>query len=166
MTLEDALDRCRDFETRSAALYWGFAADAHDQPDVCALWTGMACEEDDHARLLSETRDHLPTSEGWVTKLSGRWSKVVTDVDTKLSQAERLPRGAGVDQQLAAAFELEMTEIEPLHQMLVAVSRRRSPRPIAESHALRLVDAAERLSNHPHVRQLAALLRARVSPQA
>ena len=88
------------------------------------------------------------------------------DVETKLSEAERLSRGAGVDQQLAAALELEMTEIEPLRQMLVAVSRRRPPRPIAESHALRLADAAERFSAHPHVRQLAALLRARVRPAA
>jgi hypothetical protein len=59
-----------------------------------------------------------------------------------------------------------MTEIESLRQMLLAVSRRRPPRPIAEAHALRLVDAAERFSAHPHVRQLAARLRDRAHPAA
>ena len=98
-----------------------------------------------------------------MTHLSGRWDKVVREVETKLSEAERLSRTAGVDQQLAAALELEMTEIEQLCQMLVAVGRRRPPRPIAETHALRLADAAERFSVHPHVRQLATLLRARAS---
>ena len=163
MDLKDTLDRCCDFETRAAALYRNFAAGASDQPDLCALWTAMAGDEDDHARLLNDTRDHLPTIEAWVTRLSGRWDEVVRDVETKLFEAERLSRGAGVDQQLAAALELEITEIEQLGQMLVAVSRRRPPRPIVEIHALRLADAAERFSAHPHVRQLATLLRARAS---
>jgi hypothetical protein len=166
VTLEDTLDRCCSFETRSAALYRSFAAGASDQPDLCALWTAMAGEEDDHARILNDTRRHLPTIEAWTTQLSARWDKVVREVETKLSEAELLSRGAGVDQQLAAALELEMTEIEPLRQMLLAVSRRRPPRPIAEAHALRLVDAAERFSAHPHVRQLAALLRDRAHPAA
>ena len=50
--------------------------------------------------------------------------------------------------------------------MLVTVSRRRPPRPIAEHHALRLADAAERFSTQPEVRQQAALLRARARPTA
>jgi hypothetical protein len=120
--MKDTLDRCCDFETRSAALYRSFAAGVSDQPDLCALWTAMAGDEADHARLLHDTRHRLPTSEGWVTHLSGRWDKVVREVETKLSEAERLSRTASVDQQLAAALELEMTEIEPLCQMLVAVA--------------------------------------------
>jgi hypothetical protein len=46
----------------------------------------------------------------------------------------------------------------------VAVSQRRPPRPIAANHALRLADAAERFSAHPHVRRLAAVLRAQARP--
>ena len=155
------LDSCCGSETRSAALYRSFAAAARDHPDLCALWTAMAREEDDHARILNDTRRHLPTIEGWVTHLPERWDEMVREVETKLSEAELLPRDAGVDQQLAAALELEMTEIEPLRQMLVTVSRRRPPRPIAEAHTLRLADAAERLSADPHIRQLAAQLRNR-----
>jgi hypothetical protein len=166
MTLEDTLDRCCGFETRSAALFRSFAAGARDQPDLCALWTAMACEEDEHARILNDTRRHLPTIEGWVTHLPERWDEIVREVETKLSEAELLSRDAGVDQQLAAALELEMTEIEPLRQMLVTLSRRRPPRPIADAHTLRLADAAERFSAHPHVRRLAALLCDRAHPAA
>jgi hypothetical protein len=161
VNLDDMVDRCCGLETRSAALYRSFAAAARKQPDLCALWTAMAREEDDHARILNTTRRHLPTIEAWTRQISTKWDKVVREVEEKLSEAERLASGAGADQQLMAALELEMTEIEPLRQMLMAVSRRRPPRPIAESHALRLADAAERFSAQPEVRRQAALLRAR-----
>jgi mono/diheme cytochrome c family protein len=160
------VDRCCGFEIRSAALYRNFAAGARDQPDLCALWTAMAREEDDHARIINDARRRLSTIEAWMTQLSARWDKVVREVEEKLSEAERLAGGAGADQQLLAALELEMTEMEALRQMLVAVSQRRPPRPIAEHHALRLADAAERFSAQPEVRQKAALLRAGARPTA
>jgi len=81
-------------------------------------------------------------------------------------EAERLGDVASSDQQLAAALELEMTEIEPLRQMLLAVSRHRPPRPIAELHALLLTDGVERCSTDRRVRDQAALLRARACPAA
>jgi hypothetical protein len=160
------LDRCRDLETRSAALYRSFAASAHDRPDLSALWTAMAREEEEHARIVDDARAHLPTIEGWLTQVSGKWPEVVREVDTKLSAAELLAGGAGADQQLATALELEMTEIEPLRRILVGLSEHRSPRPIAQNHTLRLVEAAERFSADPQVRQRAALLRARAGPTA
>ena len=158
------MDRCCGLESRSAALYRCFAAAAHDQPDLCALWTALAREEDEHARALNAARGRLPTIETWLTHLSERWDEVVREAEAKLSEAERLAPSCSIDQQLTAALELEMTEIEPLHQMLVAVSQRRPPRPIAANHAFRLADAAERFSAHPHVRRQAALLRARARP--
>jgi rubrerythrin len=164
MNLEDMLDRSCGLETRSAALYRNFAASARDRDDLCAFWTAMAREEDDHARMLNHARRHLQTIEGWTTQLSERWEKVVNEVEERLSKAERLPGSAGADEQLLAALELEMTEIEPLREMLISVSRRRPPRPIAEKHALHLADSAERFSVKPEVRQKAALLRARARP--
>src|SRR4030095_8532502 len=95
VNLQDMLDRCCGFEIRSAALYRNFAAGARDQPDLCALWTAMAREEDDHARIINDARRHLPTIEAWMTQLSTRWDKVVREVEEKLSEAERLPGGAG-----------------------------------------------------------------------
>ena len=163
MNVDDILDRCCDLETRSGALYRSFAAASRDQADLFALWTSMAREEDDHARILNDTRRRLPTIDAWTMQVSARWDKVVHEVERKLSEAERLAGDAGADQQLKAALELEMTEIEPLRQMLVAVAKRRPLRPIAEYHALRLADAAERLSAEPGVRQLTARLRDRAS---
>jgi hypothetical protein len=63
------LDRCHGLETRSAALYRSFAAGARDQADLCALWTAMAREEDEHARMLDVARGRLPTIEAWTTHL-------------------------------------------------------------------------------------------------
>jgi rubrerythrin len=161
MELADLLDRCCGLETRSGALYRRFAEDARRDPELRAFWVAMAREEDEHARTLSNARDHLPTAEAWVTRLSARWERVVREVEAKLLEAERLADGASIDQQLATALDLEMTEIDALHGMLLAVSRHRPPRPIDEHHAVRLADAAERFGAHPHVRKQAALLRAR-----
>jgi hypothetical protein len=154
------LDCSLGLEARSAALYRSFAAAAGDRPELSALWTNMACEEEEHARILADARAHLPTIEAWLSEISGKWPGVVREIEAKMSKAELLASDAGADQQLAAALELEMTEIEPLRRMLVAASERRPPRPIARNHALHLSDAAERFSTDPHVRRQAALLRA------
>jgi rubrerythrin len=166
MDLGAMLDRCCELETRSAALYRKFAAGVRDRPDLCALWSTMAREEDDHARTLNATRGHLPVLEAWITELSPRWDKVVRRIEAKLSEGERLADGADIDQQLATALELEMTEIEPLRQMLIATGRRRPPRPLVDHHISRLVDAAERHSRQPSVRRQAELLRARMGSAA
>ncbi len=160
------LDRCRGLETRSAALYRGFAAGARDRPDLSALWTAMAREEEEHARILDDACACLPTITACLTQISGKWPEVMREIEAKLSEAELLAGGAGADQQLAAALDLEMTEIEPLRQMLVGVSEQRPPRPITQNHVRRLADAAERFSVDPQVRRQAALLRARALPTA
>jgi hypothetical protein len=131
-----------------------------------ACGASAAREEGDHARSLGATRGHLPVPEAWATDLSPRWDEVVRRIEAKLSEGERLADGADIDQQLATALELEMTEIEPLRQMLIATARRRPPRPLVDSHVSRLVDAAERHSRKPHVRRQAELLRARMGSTA
>ena len=120
MKLDDMLDRCSGLEARSASLYRSFAAAVRDQPDLSALWTAMAREEEDHASILDDIRRHLPTVEAWTTELSARWDEVVREVEEKLSAAEQVTGDADADHQLLAALELEMTEIEPLRRMLVA----------------------------------------------
>jgi rubrerythrin len=153
MELADLLDRCYGLETRAAALYRRFAEGACQHPELQAVWVAMAREEDQHALTIGDARDHLPTAEGWASHLSARWDAVVCDVETKLVEAERLAGGTD-DQQLAAALDLELTEIDALHGLL-------APRPIDETHAVRLADAAERFGAASHVRRRADLLRAR-----
>jgi hypothetical protein len=160
MELADLLDRCCGLETRSAALYRRFAGGACQHPELQALWVAMAREEDQFARMLSDARDHLPTAEGWVTHFAARWDAVVREVETKLFEAERLAVGTD-DQRLAAALDLEMTEIDALHGMLLSVSHHRAPPPIDGTRAVRLADAAERFGADPHVRKRAELLLAR-----
>src|SRR5262245_10810753 len=91
------LDRCCGLETRSAALYRSFAAAAHDRPDRGALWTALAREEDERARVLNDARARLPTSDAWVTQLSPRWDEVAREIEAKLCEAEGLAGGASSD---------------------------------------------------------------------
>lgn len=161
--LAETLDRCCGLEVRSAALYRSFAAAAQDRPDLCALWTELARNEDEHVRVLNAARWRVPTCELSLTHLSTRWDQILRDFEAKLSAAEALSGRIDADQQLAFALGLEMSEIESLRQMLVGVTRRRPPRPIVEDHALRLADAAERFSAHPEVLKQVAQLRIRVS---
>ena len=142
------LDRCRALEARSAALYRRFAAAARDDPERCVLWTDLARDEEQHARSLDDLRERVPIVETWRTELVG-WDDAVRGVEATLAAAERLPGDADVEQQLAAALDLELTEIEPLRQALLVTGHR--PEHLAEDHALRLADAAERYTTDPHV---------------
>src|SRR5262245_42370871 len=151
------LDRCRALEARSAALYRRFAAAGRADPDRCAFWTGLARDEEGHARSLDDLRGRLPVVEGWRTHMVG-WDDAVRGVEATLAAAEGLPGDADMALQLGAALDLELTEIEPLRLALLAAGHR--PERLTEDHALRLADAAERYCDDPHVRLQAALIRA------
>jgi rubrerythrin len=157
--LATMLSRCAALEARAAALYRSWAAGARDRPELCALWTQLAREEEEHARALAEASTDLPPAEGWRTEVTG-WDEAVRAADEALSAAERL-HGAGADIQLAAALELESTELDALRALLLVVTHHavglRPPR----HHVVALAEAAERLSRDPHVLLQAALLRAR-----
>ena len=78
MELETLLQRCGTLEERAAALYRGWAAGARDNPPLCNLWTGLAREEEEHARSLRvalrspapPSRDCLDVA-GWITPRVG-----------------------------------------------------------------------------------------------
>jgi rubrerythrin len=153
------LSRCAALEARAAALYRSWAAGAREHPELCALWTRLAREEEAHARALVEAQTDLPPVEGWRTQVTG-WDEAVRAADEALSAAERL-HGAGADIQLAAALALESTELDALRQLLLAVTHHATGIRPPQDHVLALAEAAERLSRDPHVLLEAALLRAR-----
>jgi rubrerythrin len=157
--LERILDRCRAFEDWAAAVYRTYAASSRDVPELCALWTAMAREEEDHSRSLLAAKRRLAPREGWRTQLEG-WNEALHEIETRLRAAEQ-QHGATADQQLAAALDLEMSELDTLRQTLLAVSHTDPPRSGQDEHLERLAEAAERHSTDPHVRLQAALLRAR-----
>jgi len=158
MELDRMLARCRRLEERAAAVYRSFAATARSTPPLCALWTALAREEEEHARSLTMARTARKGATG-ETQLEG-WEEAIEEVQRCLAAAEDLGPGAPTDRQLAAALELEMTELEVLrHALLAAADRPEFTEPSA--HALRLADAAASFSNDPQVGLEAALLRAR-----
>lgn len=153
------LERCRRLEERAAAVYRSYAAAARTDPALCALWTALAREEEEHTESLSQARTQMEPTAGGRTWLEG-WDEALGAVDVCLTAAERLGADALSARQLSAALELEMTELEAIRHVLLAAC----PTPYAagpDQHAVRLADAAQRLSDDPQVRLQVALFRAR-----
>jgi rubrerythrin len=159
MKLEVILDTCRRLEERASSLYRSYAAASRHDPAMCALWTGLAREEEAHARSIALAGAHLEPTASWRTSVDG-WEEALADVERQLADAETLGADAPTDRKLSAALELEMTELEALrHVVLAACDQPDVGSP--DEHALRLADVAERLSDDSQVRLQAALLRAR-----
>jgi hypothetical protein len=157
MHLNPLLSRCERFEERAAALYRGFAAASRAEPGLCALWTGLAREEEAHARSIAELRRTQPSEAS--TRLDG-WTEAIAEVERCLAEAERLGGEATTPARLSVALDLETSELDALRHALLGASGRAEDE--SPAHALRLADAAVRLSDDPQVRLRAALLRARV----
>jgi hypothetical protein len=156
MELETLLQRCRVLEERAAALYRGWAAGAREDPGLCSLWTALAREEEEHARSLRVAlRSPAPVDRGCLD-VAG-WEDAIAAVEERLIAAERLGEGSTVDQTLASALELEMTELETMRRALVGLAGR-PHRNGSEDHAAELARKATRISRDPHVGLLAALL--------
>jgi rubrerythrin len=155
MELETLLGRCRALEQRAATLYRGWAAGIRDDPRLCSLWTALAREEEEHAHSLAVAlRSPAPTSRGRID-MAG-WQDAIAVVEERLIAAERLGEGCTTDQMLAAALELEMTELETMRRALVSLAGR--PARNDADHAAGLAQQAVRLSQDPHVGLLASLL--------
>jgi len=152
------LDRCEELERRAAALYRAYALGTRGDPTLCALWTALAREEEEHARTLAAARRRPDAIEAWRTRIDG-WDEALAEVSERLAAAEQLGPGATPDQHLTAALALEGTELEALRHVLLEASRQpSSPEPAA--HAARLAEFA-RGSHDPRVQLQAALLLAR-----
>jgi hypothetical protein len=158
MQLDAMLERCRSLEERSAALYRSYAAASRADPPLCALWTELARDEEAHARSIALARARADATTRWRIALDG-WEEALTEVEDRLAAAEQVGGEAPTHRLLAAALDLEMSELEAMRRVLLAVCSEPSDAP--EDHAVRLADAAERLSDDPHVRLQTALLRAR-----
>lgn len=154
------LERCRRLEERASSLYRSYAAASRCDPAQCALWTGLAREEEAHARSIALARAHLEPTAGWRTWIDG-WEEALMDVEDRLANAEELGPDAAIDRKLSAALELEMTELEALRHVVMAACRAPDDVEPPDEHSLQLADAAERLSDDSQVRLQAALLRAR-----
>jgi hypothetical protein len=160
MRFDEMLDRCRRLEERASAVYRAYAASSRTDPVLCALWTSLAREEEGHADGIALVQSRPASRADSLTRLDG-WTEALATVEQRLTVAEGLEPGATRNRQLSAALDLEMTELEALRHILLTASGQ-AEIDAAPAHAERLADAAVRLSNDPHVRLQAALLRARV----
>jgi rubrerythrin len=163
MELERILDRCHGLEQRAAAAYRTFAASARGQTEACALWTELAREEEQHARSIATARRALALGGKSRAAIDG-WEEVLAEAEDRLAVAERLGAGGTTAQQLAAALDVEMTELEALRHVVLAAAR--APESNGQvRHTERLADAAAALTDDPQVRLQVALLRTRARLQ-
>jgi rubrerythrin len=155
MQLERLIRHCEGLEDRAGALYRAWAARARESPRLCSLWTALAREEEEHARSLRVAlRSPAPSSRGCID-VAG-WEDAIAAVEERLIAAESMAEGATVDHMLAAALELEMTELETMRRALVALTGRPARR--GQDHAAGFAHQAASVSNDPHVGLLANLL--------
>jgi rubrerythrin len=160
MNLDWLLVRCRGAEARAAELYRTFAARTRHDPDVCALWTALARDEESHANAIARASSWLDPAQGWHTTLDG-WEEELAEIDRRLAEAERPEIGADVDRQLVAALALERTELDTLYHRLLALLPAAQRPGDPEQHTASLLALAARRSANPSVAFEAALLRAR-----
>jgi rubrerythrin len=159
MELELLLDRCRGLELRAANVYRTFAAAARGEPELCTLWTLLAREEEEHARSIARARSLLGLKGKSRVSVDG-WDEALREAENHLGAAERLGAAATAVQQVSAALDIEMTELEAArHSVLDAAHA--SHREEQADHAERLAKVAETLGDDPHLRLQVALLRAR-----
>jgi len=159
MQLDAMVERCKRHEERAAAVYRSYAALSRGEPALCALWTALAREEDQHAHAIVLARGRLEPTAGWRTWLEG-WDDALSEVEERLAAAERLGPESTTARQLSAALDVEMSELDALRRVVIAACDAPDAEP-PDDHASKLADAARRLSDDPQVRLQAALLMAR-----
>jgi hypothetical protein len=158
--LIDLLERAEALEQRAAALYRGFAAARRQDPELAALWTTMAADEDDHARSIREARHALAAIDVDTVSVEG-CGEALAEIAQRLRHAEALRADAGPDRQFSAALDLELSELESMRQLMLQASHRLTVPAPEHEHLRRLADTAMRRSQDGHVRLGAALLLAR-----
>ena len=164
MDLDRLLVRCRALEGRAAGVYRTFASRTRNDPELCAMWTALARDEEKHAEAIARAAQCLDVSERWGTTLEG-WDEELDEIETRLAHAERPDIGADVERQLVAALSLERTELDTLYHSLAKLMPLREM-PHSEEHTKQLLAVAERYRTSPTVAMEAALLRARHVLQA
>jgi len=160
MQLLELLSRSQALEKRAAAIYRGFAATDLADPDLAALWTSLAAEEDVHASSIEGALRALDTGGETVTAIEG-CEQALANVAERLWYAERLPADATADRRFIAALDLELSELEALRRLAIDVSHGAHTVLPEAPHLRRLGEAAMRRSRDEHVRLAAALLLAR-----
>jgi rubrerythrin len=160
MRLADLLDRSCALEERAATLYRRFSATQLDDPELAALWTALAAEENAHARSIRDAWSQLTPAERDLSAVAG-CEAALTDIAERLRHAEALGPDATPDRRFSAALDIELSELESLRQLALHASGIPGTPPADHSHLHRLADMARQRSRDGHVRLGAALLLAR-----
>jgi rubrerythrin len=158
--LVDLLDHAEALETRTAALYRGFAAAQLDDPELATLWTALAAEEDAHAGSIRDARSRLTPAERDLSAVSG-CETALADIMERLRRGEGLGSDVTTDRRFSVALDIELSELEALRRLALHASGISGTHRTDHAHVRRLADTARQRSRDDHVRLGAALLLAR-----
>jgi rubrerythrin len=152
MRLDDLLMRSIALEERAGEVYERFAATTPEDSALARLWSDMAAMERAHATAVRAARARLRPIDAWRTHLEG-WADALRTIEARLERAERLEADASDDRRLAAALDLEGSELEGIR--CAALHAAGASVVSDEDHVARLSLVARSASTDPQV-QLAA----------
>ena len=161
MELDRLLARARGFEARVGSLYRTYATRMRDDPELCALWTALARDEERHAQTLEHAAGWLDRAKGWQTQLEG-WDEALEEIEERLAEASRPEIGADANRMLIATLQLERTELDTIYERLVRLLGPPADLDHPEEHTRRLLACAARHADDLAVALEAGLLRARL----
>jgi rubrerythrin len=155
MRLDHLLVRSLALEERAAQVYDRFAASSRADGALARLWSDMAATERAHAAAVRDARARVRPTDGWRTQLEG-WNEALHAIEERLERAERVGSDASDDRRLAAALDLEGSELDGLRDAALHAAGASSV--ADEDHVARLSVVARELSTDPHVQLAAARL--------
>ena len=147
-------------ESAARKVYLGFTHKFIFRPDTSEFWQLMADDEGDHARILSEMREHV-SEEDMNTPIDARMTEKAEQLQT-LDIRELVNSVANLDDAYRIAYDLESSEVNAIFNFLTIrfLSSDESYDIISatiDRHLLRLADFSRTFGNAEQCKQIAAI---------
>ena len=147
-------------ESAARKVYLGFTHKFIFRPEASEFWQLMADDEGDHARILSEMREHV-SEEDMNTPIDARMTEKAEQLQT-LDIRELVNSVETLDDAYRIAYDLESSEVNAIFNFLTIrfLSSDESYDIISatiDRHLLRLADFSRIFGNAEQCKQIAAI---------
>ena len=147
-------------ENAARKVYLGFTHKFIFRPDASEFWQLMADDESDHARILSEMREHVP-EEDMNTPIDARMAEKAEQLQN-LDIRELVNSVENLDDAYRIAYDLESSEVNAIFNFLTIrfLSSDESYDIISatiDRHLLRLADFSRTFGDAEQCKQIAAI---------
>ena len=147
-------------ESAARKVYLGFTHKFIFRPEASEFWQLMADDEGDHARILSEMREHVP-EEDMNTPIDARMAEKAEQLQN-MDIRELVNSVENLDDAYRIAYDLESSEVNAIFNFLTIrfLSTDESYEIISatiDRHLLRLADFTRAFGNAEHCKHIAAI---------